>query len=808
MTSKVLLIGLVAICGSVSARSYEIASLPAQLSQLATPPLVHPTLSPEAPVQGDPVTVFFQLETGFQSPRAVSVFLKVALDGGADLPLLHPSEGLWVAQVGPFQSIAAHAFTVQTVVEDLSQSQRLHDAIIGLNQEISNLQSEISCEPDPGRRVLLQESLSQKLTERGQLENAILALRSTVGSDQVQFQVSANTNSPSFPHIISVSPDFGVVSAAGRSPETVSISGSGFTAQSQVVLGGVAAASVQFVSAQTLQAAVPALPVGAQSVEVRVPSGATAGNAILNNAFFVISGAGPGGGIMPVLHPVAFAGYPQNRAPVGTPVTLSGSLSYDDNGDPLTYVWHFLSVPQGSTLTDANLGGVSGVATTQFTPDVPGNYVISLVVNNGVWSSVPSLTVVSSFIPVGIALAPQNFSITTRLGQSASQSVTLTNISSADTLIIPGFPTESGDPLGELSLNLDGCTSAASCSVFPLQLGPGGQIQATLTYTPVAAGESLGVSYLFVGHDSVNVMQSLQVSATSTGAFPLVVEQNVPGLAAPVILYSASQSSGPSLVVPTVFDTALVQPLGVLNAGAAPVTIPNVPQIVNQGQGPQLSVDSTQFPLTIPANTEAFVNLSISPGASGSGANIAQGVILWDFGLLLSDPTAQIQFYLATGGNPPPSQEILQSIAFGDVLSGQPSVLTQSLIPTDGSFPFSWVTQVQSLSISGAQASFFQYSLPAGESVPFWESLGGRPGTLPIPFPVLSSTLNTPVTVTFDPGAAGDYSADLNVILEGYSVPLVIPLSGSASGVKPPACQQGFCVAARVPSFSQERTAR
>jgi len=76
--------------------------------------------------------------------------------------------------------------------------------------------------------------------------------------------------------------------------------------------------------------------------------------------------------------PVANAGQPQTVIP-GATVTLDGSASSDAEGATLTYLWSFMTVPNGS---NAVLTGTTTVNPT-FTPDLAGDYVITLVVSDG-----------------------------------------------------------------------------------------------------------------------------------------------------------------------------------------------------------------------------------------------------------------------------------------------------------------------------------------------------------------------------------------------------------------------------------------
>ncbi len=83
--------------------------------------------------------------------------------------------------------------------------------------------------------------------------------------------------------------------------------------------------------------------------------------------------------------PVADAGVSQ-VALVGDTVYLDGSGSYDSNLDLLTYNWDMVSQPKGSVavLSDPL------VEDPDFVSDIPGLYLVSLVVNDGLLDSDPS----------------------------------------------------------------------------------------------------------------------------------------------------------------------------------------------------------------------------------------------------------------------------------------------------------------------------------------------------------------------------------------------------------------------------------
>ena len=81
----------------------------------------------------------------------------------------------------------------------------------------------------------------------------------------------------------------------------------------------------------------------------------------------------------------------QNRKPIanagsditvkiGETVNLNGALSSDPDSDVITYVWSFTSKPAGSV---SSLGNADTVTNASFVPDKEGQYVVSLIVNDG-----------------------------------------------------------------------------------------------------------------------------------------------------------------------------------------------------------------------------------------------------------------------------------------------------------------------------------------------------------------------------------------------------------------------------------------
>ncbi|MDE2179981.1 MAG: tandem-95 repeat protein [candidate division NC10 bacterium] len=88
--------------------------------------------------------------------------------------------------------------------------------------------------------------------------------------------------------------------------------------------------------------------------------------------------------------PVADAGLDQ-QATVGATVQLDGSHSFDIDGDPLTYRWSFTARPTNSAASLLN----AATAQPTFMPDLPGNYVAQLIVNDGFEDSLPDTVAIT-----------------------------------------------------------------------------------------------------------------------------------------------------------------------------------------------------------------------------------------------------------------------------------------------------------------------------------------------------------------------------------------------------------------------------
>lgn len=101
-------------------------------------------------------------------------------------------------------------------------------------------------------------------------------------------------------------------------------------------------------------------------------------------------------------------------------VDLDGAKSFDEDGDPLTYLWSFEFLPEGSQLTNESFypnNSTDGVAST-FQPDVIGTYVVALKVHDTRLWSQPDYVVIVTETPESIPVADAGQDIVANAGDT------------------------------------------------------------------------------------------------------------------------------------------------------------------------------------------------------------------------------------------------------------------------------------------------------------------------------------------------------------------------------------------------------
>lgn len=141
------------------------------------------------------------------------------------------------------------------------------------------------------------------------------------------------------------------------------------------------------------------------------------------------------------VRPVAVPG-PSQSVTLGTMVTLDGSGSTDANGDALAYAWTLTARPAGSNATLAD----GQTAQPSFTTDAAGDYVVTLVVNDGTQASEPQGVLVRASAANAAPVADAGPAQT--VGQGATVTLDGSRSSDADGSLAGYAWTLTGKPTG------------------------------------------------------------------------------------------------------------------------------------------------------------------------------------------------------------------------------------------------------------------------------------------------------------------------------------------------------------------------
>jgi hypothetical protein len=110
------------------------------------------------------------------------------------------------------------------------------------------------------------------------------------------------------------------------------------------------------------------------------------------------------------LAPTALVAADPQFGVVGSIVKLDGTASTNPTEDALTYTWEFTKVPIGSAVVQEGFKALdSSTQVVSFSPDIVGEYLVSLTVSNGVYVSAPSqvqISIRALLVPHGRGIVP------------------------------------------------------------------------------------------------------------------------------------------------------------------------------------------------------------------------------------------------------------------------------------------------------------------------------------------------------------------------------------------------------------------
>ncbi len=532
--------------------------------------------------------------------------------------------------------------------------------------------------------------------------------------------------------------------------------------------------------------------------------------------------------------PIADAG-PNQFVTAGAKVQLDGSTSSDADGNSLTYLWSFVSVPQGSNAA-ASLSNPNAPAPT-FTPDLAGDYVLKLTVNDGNGNTSSDTVLISTQqtpptasagpnqkIQVGQAvqldgsasLNPDGDPVTcfwALITQPAGSTATLANAG-------PGAcsvkPTLTADQLGTYIAQLtvtDSKNNSATATVVLTTDNPGPAANAG-PHQDVNVGDIVQLDGSN-SHDGDNSSLTyswafLYKPAGSTASLTPVDESNpvfqadVAGdYVAQLIVTDGILISVPSTVRITAASPGFSADHSSLNFGTQTVntTSDSTPVIItNTGEGTlhisSITItganagdfDSTHasLPVAVPAGATTTINVTFTPSAGGSrSATLNIG----------HDAGAPAAITLSGTGGVPVSQITPSTLTFGNVTVTPPTTSAPQIVTVTNKSTTGGTLTISSISITGTNPGDFAVTPNTPQSlapnasvqlsVTFKPSLpGGRAATLTI---IDNASANAETVALSGTGTAPGISADKNSIAFGdqlihtTSAPQVVKITNTGT---------------------------
>ncbi len=307
--------------------------------------------------------------------------------------------------------------------------------------------------------------------------------------------------------------------------------------------------------------------------------------------------------------PVANAGADQT-VEQSYEVSLDGSASSDPDGDPLKYSWSFISRPPNSVAAISN----AGTAKPTFTPDLPGTYVLQLVVNDYFTDSSPST--------VSVTVTP----LTSRISVTPNFSQPLSAGSTAISFDVNNIGTV-GISSGRIELTLKDPAStvvASGSQSFGLAFGQSASVTVPATIPPLKFG-NYTLTYTQSDETKTGVPASTTISNSAVETFSFdqtsYSVRNTANLTLNLINTGKFNIDNTTLTVSTP-DFAYTNS-----------------QNVSIGQGQNLPY---QFSIPIPSTAYAGLHTVTATLTSASGSSTTQNarMVLRNSALLITIPDA------------------------------------------------------------------------------------------------------------------------------------------------------------------------
>ncbi|HEV3333743.1 MAG TPA: PKD domain-containing protein [Bryobacteraceae bacterium] len=386
--------------------------------------------------------------------------------------------------------------------------------------------------------------------------------------------------------------------------------------------------------------------------------------------------------------PVANAG-PNQTVAFGRTVLLNGSGSFDVDGDPLTYSWTFTTVPAGSAAT------ISGPASQfpNFTPDVPGLYVVQLMVSDPYQSAPPSTVSITIPTPVVITLTPSPLAMSSYLGVltvslsvpagSNGAQINLVSSNTAAATVPPSVTVAPGASTAQIPVSPGNTGGSSTITASATSMTSG---TATVNFTPIVI--TLSPNPLALAGLPLTMTVNLSAPAGPAGAVVSLTSSNTTAATVPL---TVTVPAGAAMASATVTPGSAS---GATNITASSTSMISGTATVNYTRPPFLFVPANPVNVGVGQTTTFAVGLSI-PAPAPNGTVIS----------LVSSDKTKVKLPVGSvtvpaGATAPTTQPTIQGVSIGATTitvsaTGFPTISqtanaveTLTFYPTSVSLPF------------------------------------------------------------------------------------------------------------------------